>query len=210
MSRFANIPRPVFGRRPVADEKVGPTGVLARDLTRRTAMLAEAGGVLTVLPRPGEALHALIVGRYDLMHLLVVLLERLGPARAVRIATLSYNGRNLTEMLRLVDEGKVGSLTLLCSCFFRDHNKELWAETVEEFRERKQRAAAARSHAKVITLDLTAGAKMVLEGSANLRSNSNREQFMLAHDAGLHDWHSAWIDELVTRHEGEADGVEGE
>jgi hypothetical protein len=172
-------------------------------------MLAEASAVLSVLPEPGEALHALITGRYDLMHLLVVLLERIGPAKAVRIATLSYNGRNLSEMTRLLDDGKTATLTLLCSAFFRDHNKELWEETLEEFRARGQRAAAARTHAKVITMHLADGRKVALEGSANLRSNSNREQFALIHDASLHDWHAAWIDELVTQHEGEADG-EGE
>jgi hypothetical protein len=168
-------------------------------------MLHEAGAVLTALPEPGEALHSLITGRYDLMHLLVVLLGKVGPARHVRIATLSYNGRNLTEMFTLLDGPNPPQLTLLCSCFFRDHNRELWEETIEGFRERGQRAAAARTHAKVISIETAAGVKLVLEGSANLRSNGNREQFALIHDPGLFAFHSAWIDELVTRHEGEND-----
>jgi hypothetical protein len=207
MSRFASIPRPTFGATPAADEKT-PAAHVNRGLIRRTAQLAEAAAVLSHLPGPGEALHALITGRYDLMHLLVVLLDRLGPAKAVRIATLSYNGKNLAEMVRLLDQARTSTLTLLCSAFFRDHNKELWAETLEEFRDRKQRAAAARSHAKVITLELAAGGRLALEGSANLRSNSNREQFALIHDADLHDFDAGWIDELVTVHEGEADGEE--
>jgi hypothetical protein len=111
-------------------------------------------------------------------------------------------------MVGMMDAPDPPRLTLLCSAFFRDHNKELWEETLGEFRGRGQRCAAARTHAKVITLDLASGAKLALEGSANLRSNGNREQFALVHDAGLHDWHSAWIDDLVARHEGEgeADG----
>jgi hypothetical protein len=204
MSRFANLPRPSFGRRAGADEG-RPAGTVARGLARRAAMLHEAQAVLTVLPAPGEALHALITGRYDLMHLLVCLLQRLGPARAVRIATLSYSAWNLMEMLGIMDAPNPPRLTLLCSAFFRDHNKELWEETLEEFRERGQRCAAARTHAKVITLDLASGVKLSLEGSANLRSNSNREQFALVNDAGLHDWHARWIDDLVTQYEGEND-----
>ena len=156
-----------------------------------------------MLPAAGEAVHALITGRFDLMHLVVAVLEKIGPADAVRIATLSYNGRNLSEMVRLLDEGKTKTLTLLCSSFFRDHNKELWTETLDEFRERKQRAAAARSHAKVVTIEMAAGVKLVVEGSANLRSNSNREQIALLRHDGLHDWHGAWIDALVAQHEGE-------
>ena len=201
MSRFANIPRPSFASRPGPDQQ--QPGMLSRGLTRRTAQLHEAAAVLAVLPQPGEALHALITGRYDLMHLLVAVLDKLGPADAVRIATLSFNGKNLAEMVRLLDEGKTKTLTLLCSCFFRDHNKELWEETLEEFRERKQRAAAARSHAKVVTIHTAAGVKMVVEGSANLRSNSNREQVAIIHDAALCQWHAGWIDQLVTQHEGE-------
>jgi hypothetical protein len=204
MSRFANLPRPSFGRRAGADEG-RPAGTVARGLAHRAAMLHEARAVLTVLPAPGEALHALITGRYDLMHLLVCLLDRLGLARGVRIATLSYNGRNLQEMLGILDAPDPPRLTLLCSAFFRDHNKELWEETLEAFRGRGQRCAAARTHAKVITLDLAAGIKLSLEGSANLRSNGNREQFVLVNDAGLHDWHAAWIDDLVAQHEGEND-----
>ena len=121
----------------------------------------------------------------------------------MRIATLCYNARNLTEMVRLLDSGAVGQMTLLCSAFFRDHNTELWEETLEEFRDRRQRAAAARSHAKVVTFAFTDGRRLAVEGSANLRSNGNREQLLLADGAALHDWHAGWIDELVSKHEGD-------
>ena len=63
MSRFANFPRPSFVRRTGADEKT-PGRLVCRGVTRRPAMLAEAREVLGVLPGPGEALHALITGRY--------------------------------------------------------------------------------------------------------------------------------------------------
>ena len=47
------------------------------------------------------------------------------------------------------------------------------------------------------------GTAFSIEGSANLCGNgSGREQFALFADADLTDWHAAWIDELVTRHEG--------
>ena len=46
--------------------------------------------------------------------------------------------------------------------------------------------------------------KLVLEGSANLRSNSNEEQFLLANDLGLYDWHAQWIDGKIRVHQGNA------
>ncbi len=157
--------------------------------------------MLKVIPAEGESLHAVMTGRYDLMHLVAVLIDRLGIIEQARVATLSYNGRNLAEMLALLDSGKIKALTLLCSAFFRDHNRELWEETLSEFRDRGQKAAAARSHAKVVTLATADGRRYALEGSANLRTNSNREQFALFRDAALHDFHATWIDDLVSRHE---------
>ena len=206
MSRFAALPRPLFGLRQHADERAGPTAVVVRGSARRHAMLAEANGVLGVLPAPGESVHVLMTGRFDLLLVVPLLLDRYGRAEHVRLATLSFNARNLTEIVRLLDDDRTGRLTLLCSCFFRDHNSELWEEAVEEVRGRGHRLAAGRSHAKVITLDFASGHKLVLEGSANLRTNSNREQLALIADAGLHDWHGQWIDDLVSQHEGDADG----
>jgi len=200
MSQF-NAPRTTFGRGPTADAL--PVPLLGKAADHRVAMLRQAGEVLAVLPGPGETLHAVMTGRYDLMHLISALVGQLGTVESLTIATLSYNGRNLAEMIALLDSGAVKSLTLLCSAFFRDHNKELWEETLTDFRERGQRAAAARCHAKVVCLHTADGRKLSLEGSANLRTNSNREQFALTDDAAVHDWHAAWIGALVSAHEGD-------
>jgi hypothetical protein len=141
----------------------------------------------------------------DLTDVIAALLERLGTCDRMAIATLGYNDANLRTMLQWLDSGAVGSLTLLASIFFRSHKGALWAETLAEFRKRKQRAACCHSHAKVVTLAFASGGKMAIEGSANLCGNgSGREQMALVNDAGLTDWHAAWITDLVTRHEGDA------
>jgi hypothetical protein len=176
-----------------------------RAARRRTAQLRLAADALDVLPGSGEAIHMLLTGHYDLMHLLVCLIDRLGAVDALRIATLAYSARNLTELTRLLDAGGVKHLTLLCSVFWKRHNPGTWEETVSAFRERGQRVAAARSHAKVVTFSFTSGRYLTLEGSANLRSNGNREQLAMIDGAALHDWHSAWIDGLVAAHEGDGD-----
>jgi hypothetical protein len=204
MSRFATQPRLQFAqpKQAVKADEKGIPSTVSRANVRRTAALQDARAVLTVLPAPGEALHAIITGRFDLMHLVLALLERLPSPEYIRIATLSFNARNLTEMLTLLDREQPPRLTLLASAFFRDHNKELWSETLTEFRDRKQQVAAARSHAKVVTI-MAGKERLSLEGSANLRSNSNREQICLINDPGVHDWHATWIDDLVSKHEPE-------
>ncbi len=195
-----NTPRPSFGQNK-GDQY--PSPIVGKAAAHRTASLKSADDILAILPGSGETLHALMTGRFDLMHPIVALVGKLGRCDSLCIATLSYNGKNLTEMIGLLDSEAVGSLTLLCSAFFRDHNTELWQETLSEFRERGQRAAAARSHAKIVTLATADGRKLSIEGSANLRTNSNREQFALTDDAAVHDWHTTWITDLVAAREGE-------
>src|SRR5262245_23695538 len=183
-----------------------PTPARVRLAARRVAGLAEARDVLAHLPAPGEALHAVCTARMDLSDVVGALLTKLGPCDRLVIATLGYNERNLRTMLSWLDAGAVRSLTLLASIFFRAHKGALWAETLREFRKRGQRAACCHSHCKVIALAFASGARLSIEGSANLCGNgSGREQFALIHDAELHDWHARWILELVTRHEGRAE-----
>jgi hypothetical protein len=198
----------MFGSRPHADEKTpARTICIARAATRRTVMLKEAAEVIAHLPAEGEALHA-ITGRFDALYLLTALLDKMGPAQAVKIATLSFNGRNLQELVRLLDEGKIARLTALCSSFFRAHNRELYAEALDEFRQRGQRVAAGRNHCKIITVELVTGGKVSMEGSANLRTNSNAEQVAIIRDPSLHDFYARHIDDTVSRHEPENDNDE--
>jgi hypothetical protein len=153
-----------------------------------------------VLPGPGEAVHCLLTGRFDLMHLLVCVIERLGTVEAMRISTLSFNLKNLSEMLWLLDSGAVRRMTLLSSVFHAEHDTALVGQARAAFCERGQRVAAARCHAKVVTFAFASGKRLTVESSANCRSNGNIEFATLADGAGLHDWHARWIDELVTQH----------
>jgi hypothetical protein len=196
-----------------AGPKVHPGGrraFLARAHRRRFAALKAAGEALDVLPAEGESLHAIMTGLYDLLHLLIVLLGRFAsPCATMRVGTLSLSRRNVQEMAALLDDGKVRRLDLLTSDFFRKHDDDIFAELVQEFHARGQRVAAARSHAKVVTMALEDGRRYVLEGSANLRTNHNAEQFALARDPDLHGFYDAWLAGMVSAHEvRRADGPE--
>jgi hypothetical protein len=199
-----------FGRRRADQGNEGdglPTPARVKLLARRAAGIAEAKQVLQHLPGPGESLHALMTARLDMSDVLNALLEKKGRCDTAKIATLGYNRRNFRMMLDWLDSDKIGSLSLLASIFFRSHNGDLWAETVEEFRRRRQRAACCPSHCKVMALSFADGTCFAVEGSANLCSNgSAREQFVIVNDATLHDFHAGWIAELLDRHQGADDG----
>jgi len=90
------------------------------------------------------------------------------------------------------------ALTLLVSVFHREHNKELHEWAVSELTQYPAvKVGAARSHCKVTLFDLGEADAVVFEGSANARSNKNREQLAVIRDRPLHDFHAAWIDDLV-------------
>jgi hypothetical protein len=198
---FGTAPRVTFGQCPAGDGLPAPH--VDRAAARRTAQLAEARDALAVLPGPGETVDCLWTTRADLMLGLVAIIDHLGPVDGMRVATLAYSTRNLTEMLKLLDAGRVKGLTLLCSVFYARHYAEVFEQTVEEFRERGQRVAAARTHAKIVTFSFSSGRRLTLSGSANLRANGNVENLSITDGAGLHDFYARWIDDTVTRHEGE-------
>lgn len=204
---FSSLARPPrFGApdaaRPETPASKGRAGFLSRTSRRRMACLKEASDALDLIPADGETLHAVMSGTYDLMHLLIVLLDRLdSPCERMRIATLSLSARNVTEMTALLDAGRVKTLDLLTSDFFRRHDAAIFSELVLEFSQRGQRVAAARSHCKIVTLALEDGRRFTMEGSANLRTNKNQEQFALTQYSELHAWYAQWIEDMVTKHE---------
>jgi hypothetical protein len=195
-------PRPIrFGP---ARKGAAPEPLLVR-ATRTVARSPAADSALARLPAPGEALHVLMTGRYDLTELVAALVGRVGAVERMAVSTLSFSADNLATLLGLLDSGRVEALTLLACTFFRNCNKRLWGEALAEFRRRGQRLAAARVHCKVVTLACASGDRFALEGSSNLRNNDCWEQLAIVHDAGLHDFHAGWIGDLAARHEGDAD-----
>lgn len=176
-------------------------GIVTKAALRRKARLKEAQEAIPLIPGPGETLHGLMTGSYDLMHLLIVLLDQLGNCKKMQIATLSLSVRNVLEMAELLDAKKIENLDILVSDFFHKHDKAIFSRLFHEFSNRGQKVAAARSHCKIVTLEMVDGRKFVLEGSANLRTNKNIEQFCLTQDASLHGYFSDWITEMVEKYE---------
>ncbi len=204
---FKAMIRPVrFGGKATPEEAGVPAPLCRQQSgTRRLAALREAKEVLAVMPGPGASLHAIMTGRYDLADLIDAAMGKLGTIDHLRIATLSFNGRNVDCMASWLESRRVVRLTMLCSRFFYEHNPGLFDRLRDVLQKHGQdnRIAASRNHCKVVCLHCVDGQRLAMEGSANLRTNSNREQFTMIHDATLHDWHAAWITEQVLKHEGD-------
>ena len=168
-----------------------------RAALRRKAQLKRAADVVPHLPGPGESLHSLLTGYFDFALVLTcVLRSRPVPCEALRVATLSFSKKNVQEMAGWIDGGLVKRLVLVSSDFMKEGNPATYFGAVKELAEaRGQAVAAARCHAKVACLHFSDGLRLVFEGSMNLSTNRNLEQMTVIHDAGLHDWHTAWIEQ---------------
>lgn len=197
---FGAAGRPAFGRA-AANDPVAPPPLTARAAARSRVMARRAAELLPELPGPGEHVHCLMTGLFDLCQVIIHTARRT-RCRALRIATLCWNKRNVVDLAGLMEErGAAGDplpLTVLASVFHREHNRELWEWAAGQLAPFPlARLAAARTHAKVTCLDLGPGDALVMEGSANLRTNQNREQLVAIRDRDTHDWHAGWIDALA-------------
>lgn len=196
-TNFAAITRPVFGR--AAQNQPAPPKPLRTKAEARYQRAARtAAELLPELPEPGEAVHALMLGTFDLMQVITATMRFVPTCSHLRIATLCFSKRNAAELLGLLESFPQLRLTMLVSEFFKGHNAELFEKFADEMKMHPTaRLAAARTHAKVVIFDLGAEDGLVFEGSANLRTNGNREQLAVFRDRCLHDFHAEWIDQMV-------------
>lgn len=102
-------------------------------------------------------------------------------------------------MLGLVDEGRIGRVSLLVSHYFKSQNRALYDTLVPPLLDRGHRVLAMRTHCKIILARMADGSEYVVEASANLRSCRSVEQFFLARDAGLYAFHHGWLDGELLR-----------
>src|SRR2546423_696893 len=122
---FGAIPRPAFGRA-AQHLPAHPSPARSKAQARYMRAAKTAAELLPELPRPGEAVHALMTGTYDLCQVITATAARLPTLRQLRIATLCFSKRNAAELLSLLETRPGLRLTLLVSAFFKGHNKELF------------------------------------------------------------------------------------
>lgn len=209
---------PVFG---ADDTEVDVSAGLSRDhshiraATRRLFVdyrsNPDALKHLDVIPSEGETLHGVISGKYAAWDMIPALIERTGNGiEELHIATLSYSKQNSAELLGLLDDGHIRRVSLIISYFFKAQNRPLYDTLVPPLRQRGHRVLAMRTHAKMALARMSDGTCYTIEGSANLRSCKNVEQFAMTRCSNLYAFHRGWMeDELLnTRDEGEPDADE--
>jgi hypothetical protein len=93
------------------------------------------------------------------------------------ITTLSLNQENIDGLEVLMRGGYVDRLNLIISHYFYSHERQVLVPYIYKTLDIDDRfqLAVAGTHTKTVTFDTLGGKKMVIHGSANLRSSNNAE-----------------------------------
>lgn len=107
--------------------------------------------------------------------------------KKLNIQTLSMSQNNVDSLANLLRGGFVDELNLIVSDYFYSHERQLLVNYIydELDRDNKFQLAVASSHCKIATIETHNGGKILIHGSANLRSSSNIEQIMIEENETL-------------------------
>jgi hypothetical protein len=92
-------------------------------------------------------------------------------------------------------------LNLIVSDYFFVHNRENISYIYEELDINNSfQLGVAGIHTKTVLIELVSGQKIVIHGSANLRSSASVEQIMIETDAYLYDFNYEWQCEILSKY----------
>ena len=116
------------------------------------------------------------------------------------ISTLSASQDNFDSINNLIEGEFVEQVNLLLSDYFYAHERRnLIPYLFETLNKEKTQVAFADLHTKIILIRLNSGEKIIINGSANLRSSATVETFNIEMNDKLYDFHYAYHRNLLDR-----------
>jgi len=115
------------------------------------------------------------------------------------ISTLSMSENNVDSLGNLLHGDYVQKLNIIVSDYFFAHERrDLVPYLYQELDiDNKFQLAVARVHTKVCLLKTECGKKIIIHGSANLRTSGNVEQIVIECDEDLFDFNIQWHQEII-------------
>lgn len=117
----------------------------------------------------------------------------------ITLSTLTLNENNVDSFANLLHWGVLDSLNFLISDYFYENEKfKLIPYIYQELDINDSfQLAVSRTHCKITLLKTKCGEKIVVHGSANLRSSDNIEQICIEENEELYDYCKKWHDEII-------------
>lgn len=145
---------------------------------------------------PGEQLHGIVDGSFifgDFIEALIM--EKDVVCHEMHLSTLSMSQNNIDSLVNLFQAKRLDSLTLLLSNYFYSHEKFRLVKYLHgELARYKYNLMIRRSHTKICLMSVN-NIKLVLSGSANLRSSNCIEQIILQESPELYAFYREWFEQ---------------
>jgi hypothetical protein len=110
--------------------------------------------------------------------------------KKMTVSTLSMSENNVDSFANLLNAGYVDALDLIVSDYFFSHERGNLVPYIYKQLDKDNRfqLAAASTHCKLCLMETHNGSKVVVHGSANLRSSSNIEHICIEESPELYDF----------------------
>jgi hypothetical protein len=121
--------------------------------------------------------------------------------KKMTISTLSLSENNVDSLAILLNGEFIDQLNLIVSDYFYSHERgNLVPYLYKELdKGNKFQLAAASTHCKLCIFETHCGHHVVIHGSANLRSSSNIEQFVIEESKELYDFNDKYQDFIIKK-----------
>lgn len=149
---------------------------------------------------PGMSYFGIIDGSFIFGDLIEAILVGKGlRAYRIDIQTLSLSQENVDSLATLLIKGYVKELNLIVSDYFFAHERNQLIPYIYEHLDLGDRfqLSVCGTHTKITTAHLTNGIKMVIHGSANLRSSGNIEQIAIQDSPEIFDFITDMNDNII-------------
>ena len=156
-----------------------------------------------VKPEKGMRVYAIISGRFIAGDFIEAwILTHKIPVKKLTIVTLSMSEANVDSLKNLMVSGYVQNIELLVSDYFYAHERQNLVPYIYQQLDTDNRfqMAACGSHCKVALIETEKGNKVVLHGSANLRSSGNIEQFCIEENESLFDFNATIFSAIIEKY----------
>jgi hypothetical protein len=148
----------------------------------------------------GERADVFVAGSFifgDFIEACIV--QRNAKVKKMTISTLSLSQENVDSLHNLLAGGFVDELNLIVSAYFYANEFHCLVPYIykELDIDNRFQLAVIGTHTKTCTFETLGGRKIIIHGSANLRSSGNLEQFTVEENEELYDFYNEYTDKML-------------
>lgn len=123
-------------------------------------------------------------------------------AQKMTISTLSLSQNNVDSLHTLMDKGYIEELNLIISVYFWGNERSSLVPYIYKQLDIGDRfqLAVAGVHTKTVHFETLGGRKIIMHGSANLRSSGNIEQFTMEENPELYDFYDDHFSRILDKY----------